>query len=119
MKKVTIAFDVDGTLIKTWGQYDKWFIIEPNERIVQLLMILSSFKNIKIIVWSWQWKEWARWVSGELWICGYIDWYFSKNHKWVDKDMKHIFEPDFIPDIAIDDIQACELWKINLIVKEK
>jgi len=111
MNKITIAFDVDWTLIG-----NDWWI---NERIRTLLIILSSFKNTRIIVWSWQWIEWAKTISKEIWIEDYVDWYNSKNHKWKDENWKHIFEPNIIPDICIDDIQACELGKINLIVNEK
>ena len=114
MNKLTIAFDVDGTLIRN----DTEEII-MNERIVVLLQVLSSFKNVKIIVWSWRWEDWARYVVSKLWLEDEVDWYASKNHKWKDKDWKHIFEPDIKPDIAIDDIQACNLWVINLICKEK
>lgn len=120
MKKITIAFDVDWTLIKTWYNNLRDMCEEDiNKRIVDLLKILSSFKNTKIIVWSWQGKEWAKWVCEFIWITEYVDWYYSKNHLWKDDNWKHIFKPDIIPDIAIDDIQACDLWLINLIVKEK
>lgn len=112
MKKITIAFDVDWTLIKD-------DTMKPNERIVELLKILSSFKNTNIIVWSWRGIDWAKNVTAILELSKYVDKYASKNHKGKDENGKHIFEPDFVPDIAIDDIQACELWVLNLIVKEK
>ena len=119
MKKIVIAFDVDWTLI--WTQYNedlnKIYPIS-NKRIVELLKILSSFKNTKIIVWSWQWKEWAKLITEKVKLEQYVDWYASKNHTWM-VNWKHTFKPDITPDIAIDDIQACELWLINLIVKEK
>lgn len=116
MKKITIAFDVDGTLIR--NDKAEWWI-EPNERIRNLLVILSGFKNTYIVAWSGRGKEWAEEVCEKIWLEHYVDWYASKNHKGKDENGKHIFEPDFIPDIAIDDIQACELGKLNLIVKEK
>ena len=120
MKAIKICFDVDGTLIDT-GYNDLYDLCEENihKRIVELLKIMSSFKNVKIIVWSWQWKEWAQWVVEVIWIEKYVDWYASKNYKGKDENWIHLFEPDLIPDIAIDDIQACELWLLNLIVKEK
>lgn len=116
MEKITIAFDVDGTLISNehWPED-----IIPNNRIVELLIILSSFKNTRIVVWSGRWKEWAEKVSNFLKINDFVDWYYSKNHLWTDENWKHIFNPDIIPDLAIDDIQWCDLWKINLICKEK
>ena len=116
MKEIKIAFDIDWTLIRN----DKWEkAIIDNYRIVELLKILSTFKNTEIIVWSGRWKEWAEKVCKFLCITPYIKTYASKNHKWKDENWKHIFEPDIVPDIAIDDIQSCELWIINLICKEK
>lgn len=121
MKKITIAFDVDGTIISNlWNPTsDNLDDIKENERIVNLLITLSSFKNTKIIVWSWRWAEWAETICNEIEITKYVDWYASKNHIWKDSNWKHQFNPDIIPDICIDDIQACELWVLNLIVKEK
>ena len=118
MKKIVIAFDVDGTLIKDKKDTSPHMFPCENERITDLLKILSSFKNTKIIVWSGQWEDWARQISKELWLEKYVKWYYSKNYIWKDENW-HIFEPDIIPDIAIDDIQACDLWKINLICREK
>jgi len=115
MDKIVIAFDVDWTLVKNINETD----VEENKRIVELLKILSTFKNTKIIVWSWRGKEWANDVVNHLWIWTYVYGTASKNHKWKDKDWKHIFKPNIKPDICIDDIQACELWLLNLIVKEK
>ena len=122
MKQITIAFDVDGTLIKTWlKMWDKiWDFYEyANKRIVDLLTCLSLFKNTKIIVWSGQWEDWAKNVINRLALQPFVDWYASKNHKGKDENGKHIFKPDIKPDICIDDIHACELWIMNLIVKEK
>ena len=116
MKKLTIAFDVDWTLRQNdWNPNS----MNPNTRIVQLLKILSTFKNVRIIVWSGWGEEWARECVQTFNLEKYVWKTASKNHKWKDENWKHIFEPDFIPDIAVDDIQDCELWKINLIVHEK
>lgn len=116
MEKITIAFDVDGTLISNqhWPED-----IIPNLRIVELLIILYSFKNTRIVVWSWRGKEWVEKVCKKLDIEKYVDGYYSKNHLWTDQNWKHIFNPDIVPDLAFDDIQCCNLWKINLICKEK
>jgi len=115
MRRITIAFDCDGTLIESRSDG----IVNPNPRIVELLRILSSFKNVRIIVWSWRGKEWAEIVINSLMLHKYVYDVASKNHKGKDENWKHIFEPDFTPDICIDDIQDCELWVLNLIVKEK
>lgn len=113
MKNVVIAFDIDGTLRN--NQTEK---IKPNEKIRNLLVILSTFKNVKIVVWSGSGELYARQVAREIGIQEYVDAYASKNHIGI-KDGKHLFNPDIKPDIAIDDIQACELGNINLIVNEK
>ena len=117
MKKITIAFDCDGTLVSTERTPDGFPI--SNERIRNLLIILASFKNTRIIVWSGSGELWARQVASFLAIRSYVDGYATKNHLGKDADGKHQFDPDLVPDIAIDDIQDCDLGTINLIVKEK
>lgn len=111
MKKVTIAFDVDGTLIDTEGNV--------NWRQTELLRLLSRFKNVEIVVWSGGGKDYAEMIVRMLKLEKYVKRCASKNHLGKDSEGKHIFKPDFVPDIAIDDIQACELGTINLIVREK
>lgn len=103
MRKIVIAFDVDGTLRNNEG-------IEPlaNERIRTLLIILSSFKNVKIIVWSGSGELYARQVARAIHIHPYVDAFASKTEWETIK-----------PDIAIDDIQDTAIGKINLIVREK
>lgn len=115
MRKISIAFDVDGTLISN-KQSDKPV---ANERIRSLLIALASFKNTKIIVWSGGGEVYARQVGAVLGIDKYVDVYTDKNYQGTDDGGKHVFAPGIKPDIAIDDIQACELGNINLIVKEK
>ena len=115
MKKIIIAFDVDWTLRDNTKSETCMF---PNHRIVELLKILSSFKNVKIVVWSGQGKEWADTCVSCFDLKDYVWKTASKNYKGL-VDWKHTFEPDFIPDIAIDDTQSCELGLLNLIVKEK
>ena len=100
MKKITIAFDVDGTLI---DENDN-----VNERIRSILVGLASFKNVKIVVWSGGGELWARQVGNRIGIDNYVDRYASKM-EWQEIQ----------PDIAIDDIQDTAIGKINLIVKEK
>ncbi len=117
MKKLTIAFDCDGTLIKNEPYWECNYI--PNNRIIHLLEILSSFKNVKILVWSWWWKDHCDRAVEKLNIKKFVWKTADKNHLWVDSNWKHIFNPEFKPDIAIDDIQDCELGIFNLIVKEK
>lgn len=117
MNKITIAFDCDGTLATTDSVKTKKIV--ANERIRSLLITLASMKNTKIIVWSGGGEMWARQVGGAIGIDKYVNEYHSKNHLGQTEFGEHIFSPDFVPDIAFDDIQACELGKLNLIVREK
>lgn len=117
MNKITIAFDCDGTLVTTSSADNKRIV--ANERIRTLLVVLASFKNVRIVVWSGSGELWARQCVNELGLSKYVDEVASKNHLGKDPNGKHIFNPDFTPDIAIDDIQDCTLGVLNLIVREK
>lgn len=117
MQKLIVAFDCDGTLVTTESAETKK--IEANEDVRTLLIILSRFKNIRILVWSGSGELWARQVAAAIGVDQYVWRYASKNHMGRDADGRHIFSPDIKPDIAIDDIQACELGKLNLIVRQK
>lgn len=121
MKTVVIAFDVDGTLIRNNMNGFKDGIPVANERIRSLLIALASFKNVEIVVWSGGGELYARQVANAIGIEFYVDKFASKNLVGQTKTMppKHIFQPDIQPDIAIDDIQDCELGMLNLIVREK
>jgi len=120
MKKITIAFDVDGTLIRNNGPGDMdGGKPVANERIRSLLIALASFKNVHIIVWSGGGELYVRQVCAALAIEEYVDEYRGKNLVGRNSDGSHIFEPGLTPDIAIDDIQSCELGSLNLIVREK
>ena len=117
MRKVVIAFDCDGTLVTTESAATRKIV--ANERVRSLFIALASMKNTRMIVWSGGGELWARQVGAAIGIDKYVDEYASKNHAGIDDAGKHVFEPDIMPDIAIHDIQACELGKINLIVREK
>ena len=118
MKKITIAFDVDGTLIKNEDYWVCNYI--PNKRICHLLEILAWFKNVDIIVWSGGGKEHA---EKAVKMCNLEKFVpknkcFSKNYIWKE-NWKAKFNPPFKVDIAIDDIHSCDLGMLNLIVREK
>lgn len=120
MKKIIIAIDIDGTLIRNDGDGDMdGGIPIANERIRTLLVTLASFKNTHIIVWSGGGELYARQVCSSLGLLKYVDEYKGKNLVRQDEKGNHFFEPDIVPDIAIDDIHSCDLGKLNLIVKEK
>lgn len=112
MKKVIIAFDIDGTLID-----ENDFM---NVNIVNLAVLLSRMKNVKLVAWSGGGADYARHHVQRLGLDKYFKGYYDKNHlKDTPEGKKHAFSPDIVPDIAIDDIQDCELGNINLIVREK
>jgi phosphoserine phosphatase len=117
MKKVTICFDVDGTLAHNGALAEHEIV--ANERIRTLLITLAHMKNTKIIVWSGGGELWARQVTAQLGLSKYVDGYGDKHLMGKDEAGKYIFAPDIKPDIAIDDIQDCDLGLVNLIVHEK
>lgn len=121
MKKITIAFDVDGTLVNNGALSEDQIV--ANERIRTLLVILAHMKNVKIIVWSGGGELWARQATNALGIAKYVDEYADKQYikckKCKEPCHHHTFGTDIRPDIAIDDIQECELGIMNLIVREK
>lgn len=103
MRKVVIAFDVDGTL-----RNNEENRIIANEDIRTLVRILDKFKNIEIVVWSGSGELYARQIADKLHISQWVDKFASKlNHEAIK------------PDIAIDDIQDTAIGKLNLIVREK
>lgn len=118
MKKVIIAFDCDGTLVTTDSASTGRIV--ANERVRSMLIAFASMKNTQIIVWSGSGEMWARQVVRELGLTKYVDKYQAKEILGRDDAGHPVFAvPEVRPDIAIDDIQACALGKINLIVNEK
>lgn len=121
MKTILVAFDVDGTLAQNGALAEHEIV--ANERVRTLLIIMAHMKNTKILVWSGGGELWARQAARQLGIDKYVDAYADKQYiKCPDcKELchHHTFGTDIKPDIAIDDIQACELGAVNLIVREK
>lgn len=115
MKKVTIAFDIDGTLRANTVE-DK---VVANERIRTLLITLASMKNTRIVVWSGGGELYAQQMVDALCIRKYVDVVAGKVLTGDDKNGVLESHPDIKPDIAFDDIQDCTLGNINLIVREK
>ena len=106
----TIAFDVDGTLRRSdaddIGQHGPEFLGSSdigNEKVVELLKILASFKSIKIIVWSGGGADYARSICRTLLIDKYVDSYASK------LDAEH-----YDVDICFDDQSDVELATVNI-----
>lgn len=102
MRKIRIAFDVDGTLRCNCTDTCR----DPNMKIVRLFNILADFKNTEMFVWSGGGGDYAR---------RFADLYELKvaHSKCISK----FGAPQM--DIAVDDIQDTAIGSINLIVKEK
>lgn len=113
MKKVTVAIDVDGTLRCNCTDTCQ----DVNRRIIDLVYILQSMKNVKIIIWSGGGADYARNFMSKFSFKGIQ--YADKKFGGRDENGKPIFDPETKPDIAIDDIKDCDLGMVNLIVREK
>lgn len=123
MRKLAVAFDVDGTLVKNDGQPGGR--VTANERVRRMLIDLAHSKNVKILVWSGGGELWARQAAKEIGVAPYVDQYADKQYigctECPDDVLchHHSFGTDIKPDIAFDDIQACTLGNVNIIVREK
>ena len=115
MRQIVIAFDIDGTL-RDNTVADR---IVANERIRTLLILLSSMKNTRIMVWSGGGANYARQVSASMAIEQYVAVYADKGFGGYEADGSPIFHTDLQPDIAFDDIEECTLGNLNLIVQER
>lgn len=118
MQKVVVAFDVDGTLIRnSQAPEDRTHGVPNNDDVpivhqINTLQVLSTYKNIRIVVWSGGGKQYAETWGRRLGLDKYVWRYAGK------MELKTIRERcDFL--IAIDDVQACALGDVNLIVREK
>jgi hypothetical protein len=126
MSKVIIAFDVDGTLIKNVESVMTGapYVREPRQHGVpynrdvpivhqiNMLQVLSTFKNVRIVVWSGGGKQYAETWGNRLGLDKYVWRYASKLEHENFKAMCDTL-------IAIDDIQSTRLGDVNLIVREK
>ncbi len=117
MNRVIVAFDVDGTLIKNTDPGERTHGIVSNGDVpivhqINTLIVLSTYKNIKIVVWSGGGKQYAEVWGSRLGLDKYVWRYASKlEHADIRRQCDYL--------IAIDDIQATGIGHINLIVREK
>lgn len=117
MAKVVIAFDIDGTLIRNNPDKSREHgVVSPHDlplvHQINTLQVLSTYKNVSIVVWSGGGKQYAEMWGARLGLDKYVSRYASKLEY---ADIKS--RCDFL--IAIDDIQATALGDVNLIVREK
>lgn len=116
MQRIIYAFDVDGTLIRNGSPDRQHGVVNegdvPIVHQINTLQVLSTYKNIRIVVWSGGGKQYAEMWGKRLGLDKYVWRYASKlEHKEIRSQC------DFL--IAVDDIQATRLGDANLIVKEK
>lgn len=117
MRSTVIAFDVDGTILNSEKSRPGLFV--ANEATRSGLIWMSSMKNVKIIVWSGSGELWANQVVDALGLRKYVWRVMAKNVIGRDEKGHPIITAGITPDVAVDDIQACNLGIINLIVREK
>ena len=103
--RIVIAFDVDGCLRCNCTPTCP----DPNPRIVELLKILSTFKNVRLMVWSGGGKAYAENIINRFELPKCFGASKLDPETWVYGR----------PKIAIDDQQAFSMADINLIVREK
>lgn len=116
MQKVIVAFDVDGTLIRNVTKERTHGVVTnddvPIHHQINTLQVLSTYKNIRIVVWSGGGKQYAEQWGRRLGLDKYVWRYASK----LEYNNLHAICDTLI---AIDDIQDTELGDVNLIVREK
>lgn len=116
MQKVIVAFDVDGTLIRNTDE-ERVHGVPSNGDVpivhwINTLQVLSTCKNVRIVVWSGGGKQYAETWGRRLGLDDYV-WRYA--NKLEHEQLKAMCE--FL--IAFDDIQATALGDANLIVREK
>lgn len=108
MKNTIIAFDIDGTLISNANGLGKEKL---NIDTYNLMVLLSKFKNTKIIVWSGGGKDYAEQIVTKYGLGEYVERCYAKQGYDETIDGK--------VDIAIDDQHEFSLGDKNLIVRAK
>ena len=116
MQRLIFAFDVDGTLIRNADSERIHGLPNSNDvpivHQINTLMVLSTYKNIRIVVWSGGGKQYAEMWGKRLGLDKYVWKYASKlDHQQIKAQC------DFL--IAVDDIQSTRLGDANAIVREK
>jgi len=104
VKTVTVAFDVDGTMVRSVARVQGPNELEANEDVRNLMRILHGFKNVRIILWSGSGELWARQAARLAHIEHWVHQYATKTDKSIRAD------------ITIDDMEDMSMGAFNLIV---
>lgn len=120
MNKTTIAFDIDGTLRKNSEERHRTEV-EPNERVVRLLIDNAHSKNTVIHLWSNRGADYCREMRTVLGLEEYVKELNCHKKLWLkmQAELTAKNEPYFRPDVAYDDQQRFDGGFINIIVREK
>lgn len=120
MKKVHIAFDVDGTLRKNTEEIHRTEIVE-NTEIVHMLMSYAKMKNTVVHIWSNRGEEYCKMIRLEMHLQNFVKQSDCHKKLWLKDQVKLMSQNKefFKPDIAIDDQQRFDGGHINLIVRMK
>jgi len=116
MQKIIFAFDIDGTLIKNGSPERQHGTVNeddvPRVAWINTLQVLSTSKNVRIVVWSGGGKQYAEMWGKRLGLDQYVWRYDSKINHEQYKNMCDLL-------IAVDDIQATRLGDANVIVGQR
>ena len=112
MKEITIAFDIDGTILNNEGILPETPVhLRPktpvNLEIVMLMQIMAKMKNTRILVWSGGGKEYAESIVRQYGLERLVDKCYGK--ETCEENV----------DICFDDVHSCTLATFNIIVKQK
>jgi len=114
VKKVTIAFDIDGTLRANREERHRTEV-EANPRILEQLRADAHSKNVEIHLWSNRDAEYCREMRALFGLQKYVK--VSHCHKKVW--LRDWVPGDFWPDIAYDDQQRFDGADKVIVVREK
>lgn len=109
MREITIAFDVDGTILKNGSIHD----CELNLDVIKLMEILSrKMKNTRVIVWSGGGRDYAETIVRKYGLTRYVDRCYGKHEYEEELDGGRV-------DIAFDDQHEFAMADKNIIVRMK
>jgi hypothetical protein len=106
MDEITIAFDIDGTIITNQSGLGQESL-KPH--VYALMCLLNNMKNTRIIVWSGGGKEYAEQICMKYGLQNLVSRCYDK-HKYDP-------EEDGQVDIAFDDVTDFKMAINNIIVK--